>query len=452
MTSIDPTHSLPFDHANPEDSGESPDIPLPRVLFVSVNPFSDTSNNGKTFASFFKGYPRDSLAQLYFHREIPSSEVCENYYRITDEDILSNLLRPWRATGERVTSLASATSPIPTQAHTVLKGSQTARLLRQALWTQVRVQNEQLLDWLDAFAPEIIFFCGGDAAALYPKVTALRDRYGARMAFYITDDYVLPLATKNLAVRVMRSWTRQVFQDVTSNADIVLTIGEHMSRAYKREFGFDSIPLMNMVELPPAMPPPTVRKSDRTLTLLYAGSTHSNRWKILSQIADSIERLAGGGVSARLLIYGPNPDAEALTAVDRPPFSEYRGLLSPNEINAAISKADVLVHVESDDPASIAATTLSVSTKIPEYLASGRSILAIGPRGLASIEYLAQHGAALLVEPRHPEGLDNAIDALAGSPGIRFELSMRGFELASTNHDGLKTRRSLWHRLQRLVA
>jgi hypothetical protein len=39
---------------------------LPRVLFVSVNPFSATSNNGKTFASFFEGYPKASIAQLYF--------------------------------------------------------------------------------------------------------------------------------------------------------------------------------------------------------------------------------------------------------------------------------------------------------------------------------------------------------------------------------------------------
>ncbi len=96
---------------------------LPRVLFVSVNPFSQTSNNGKTFASFFEGYGTDALAQLYFHRELPSSPVCDNYFRITDEDLVHDLVRPWRVTGERVTARSSSTTPIPRRTHSPLRGS-----------------------------------------------------------------------------------------------------------------------------------------------------------------------------------------------------------------------------------------------------------------------------------------------------------------------------------------
>lgn len=64
----------------------------PRILIVSVNPLSTTSNNGKTIASFFESYPKEKLAQLYFHREIPTSNVCQNYYKISDEDMINNFL------------------------------------------------------------------------------------------------------------------------------------------------------------------------------------------------------------------------------------------------------------------------------------------------------------------------------------------------------------------------
>ncbi len=34
----------------------------PRVLIITVNPLSTVSNNGKTYASFFKDYPKEKLA------------------------------------------------------------------------------------------------------------------------------------------------------------------------------------------------------------------------------------------------------------------------------------------------------------------------------------------------------------------------------------------------------
>lgn len=426
---------------------------LPRVLFVSVNPFSQTSSNGKTFASFFEGYPAESIAQLYFHRETPSSPVCQNYFRITDQDLLRDIVRPWRVTGERVANGSRSSLRYNGRAHEALTHSWTARLLRQLLWTQVRLDNRKLLDWLEAFDPEVVLFCGGDAAALYSKVTSLADRFGAKITFYITDDYVLPISSDNVAARALRLWTRYVFRRLTSRADLVLTIGELMSKRYKDEFGFDSVAVMNMVDVPDVRPEScsaaTVQGAQ--LTLVYAGSLHSNRWKVLAKMTESIERLSGKDVQVRLRIYGPEPPREALPLIDRPPFAVYGGLLSADEIALVITDADVLVHVEADDPESMAATALSVSTKIPEYLASGTSILAVGPRGLASIEYLSAHDVATIIEPHDVAGLDNAIESLALHPEVRNELGRRAFDLALSNHGGDRTRRMLWERLTRLA-
>jgi len=426
---------------------------LPRVLFVSVNPFSETSSNGKTFASFFEGYPPESIAQLYFHRELPSSPVCDNYFRITDEDLLKDIVRPWRVTGDRVNNRSMSSLPHHGRTHEALTHSWTARLLRQLLWTQVRFDNRKLLDWLDAFEPEVVLFCGGDAAALYRKVTSLADRFGAKMTFYITDDYVLPISSRNVAARGLRLWTRYVFRRLTSRADLVLTIGELMSKRYKEEFGFDSIAVMNMVDVPDVRPESraTAGVQGAQLTLVYAGSLHSNRWKVLAKVTESIERLNDHDVHVMLRIFGPKPPREALPLIDRPPFAIYGGLLSPEELALVIAEADVLVHVEADDPESMVATALSVSTKIPEYLASGRSILAVGPRGLASIEYLFAHDVASVIEPHDASGLDNAIEALALRPEVRIELGKRAFDLALSNHGGVHIRRMLWERLTRLV-
>jgi len=424
---------------------------FPRVLFVSVNPFSATSNNGKTFASFFDGYPSASLAQLYFHRELPTSSVCQRYFRITDEQLLRSMPRPWLVSGERVTAASPSSSLIPERTHLALKTSRTARLFRQLLWTAVRFDEPTLESWLDEFQPEVIFFCGGDAAALYDKVSKVAARYGARRVLYVTDDYVLPTGSRHPSVLVMRAWTRRVFTRFAREADLVLTIGDAMSRTYARVFGIDSVPIMNMVQVPATRPRPSDKPTNQPLRLLYAGSLHSNRWRVLRQVVDSCERLANLGVNVQLRMVGPEPTTDQRLAVHRPPYGVHDGLLDPEDLRRAMAESDTMVHVESGDPDSMAATALSVSTKIPEYLVSGRGVLAIGPRGLASIDYLEDHRAALVVEPDDDAGLDRALTSLATNRELHDELAARGFALARRNHDGHRSRSILWARLRETV-
>jgi len=64
-----------------------------RVLVVSSSSFSDTGNNGKTLCSLFSNLKSRDIAQLYFGtNEEPYVEFCDNYYRITETDILNRCL------------------------------------------------------------------------------------------------------------------------------------------------------------------------------------------------------------------------------------------------------------------------------------------------------------------------------------------------------------------------
>lgn len=65
----------------------------PRVLVIAHNPFSDTQNNGKTLSAFFNGWPKDKLAQIYLTPDKPDYTVCENFFRITDLEVLKSFLK-----------------------------------------------------------------------------------------------------------------------------------------------------------------------------------------------------------------------------------------------------------------------------------------------------------------------------------------------------------------------
>ena len=139
---------------------------------------------------------------------------------------------------------------------------------------------------------------GGDAAWLYPTVRQIAARFDAKLVYYITDDYVLPKRSANVAEQLSRAWTRIQFKRMLRSADLVLTIGEEMSAVYATRFGATSRPLMNLVEMELDDECERPEASDGTIRFVYAGSLHSGRWKVIEEVSRSIERLRKSGVQA----------------------------------------------------------------------------------------------------------------------------------------------------------
>jgi len=72
------------------------------------------------------------------------------------------------------------------------------------------------------------------------------------------------------------------------------------------------------------------------------------------------------------------------------------GLVPYNEVPALIKNSDVQVFVESLEGTKSKIARLSFSTKIIDYLTSGKCILAVGSPELAPIEYFKNEDAALV--------------------------------------------------------
>lgn len=415
----------------------------PRVLIISINPLSATSNNGKTFASFFKGYPRQQVAQLYFHRETPSSDVCSHYYRIGDEEYARYHLRLEKTLGAPATTHDIPQTLISPKAIDFAKASHAIRLLRSVAWTRLDFNAPGVHQWLCKFQPEIIFFCGGDANYLYAPVLKLARELDIPFIYYITDDYVLPDRHAGRLERIKRSWTRQVFLQAASASAMTLTIGSAMSQAYRDAFGIESETIMNLVDLPKQFP--TRDASEEKTTICYVGGLHLDRWRVLLRVADSLRRLAQAGHAFYSLdVYAPEVPSEAQAQLSAHPHISYRGHIPAKEVPEALARARVLLHVESFDPAARRATLLSISTKIPEYLIAGRCILAVGPAEAASIKYLREAGAAFVVSGQGQAELDATLESALSSEPSREQAIEAGFCLARQNHDG-KARRAWFH-------
>jgi glycosyltransferase involved in cell wall biosynthesis len=407
----------------------------PRVLIVTVNPLSTTSNNGKTYASFFKGYPKEKIAQLYFHREIPTSDVCENYYRISDEDIINNILGRNKNIGKKVCRETIEERLISENINNVLKKSSIIRFIRSLFWLSLDLEKDGVKRWLDKFEPEVIFFCGGNANYLYSKVLKLAKKYNAKIVYYITDDYVLPYFSFNIFNFINRNWTRSVFKKICKNSSLILTIGDKMSNVYKKRYGIESKKIMNLVEIRDEKISSNQLKNN-DLEFVYVGGLHSNRWKVLSLIGKSLERVDKKGFRGSIKIYSQKqPEEKILKKLNNKNYSKYCGSLNSEGVKRVLNHADVLVHVESFDRSSKKITYLSISTKIPEYMSSGKCILAVGPKDVASIEYIMETKSGFVITSVDNENMDNKIMDIFQNPDKRNYYIAEALLTVKKNHD-----------------
>lgn len=423
----------------------------PSILIVAVNPLSTTANNGKTMASLFRGYPPEAVSQLYFHRDPPTSDVCDNYYRIADEDLIRAARRRASPIGRQVDRDSAPERVVPQALTDLLKSSRAIRLVRALFWTGVDLERGPVADWLDAVNPDIIFFCGGDANYAYKKVHRLADRYGAKIVFYITDDYVLPVPTCNVFAWLGRAWTRRVFVAMTKGSALVLTIGDEMSRVYEQTFGVRSQSVMNLVEVPDAAPGRSLPAGDMTV-FSYVGGLHSNREVVLARLVESLERLEARGLRGTLRVYSNHPPSRRfMKALEGSTRASFSGSLDEEGVARVLRDSDVLVHVEADDRKSKVVTRLSVSTKISEYLASGKPILAVGPSDVASIRYLRESGAAFVESAMTSESIDSTVATAIRDQASREACARRAWELAKQNHDARVLRARLHEQLRALA-
>jgi glycosyltransferase involved in cell wall biosynthesis len=207
-----------------------------------------------------------------------------------------------------------------------------------------------------------------------------------------------------------------------------------MSDEYSSRFGGNYVVLTN------AIPTDTVVRyasMNATIRLLYAGNLSLNRWKVLALIGECLEELdKEDNLRGELSIYSVvAPRGRESSSLSRSPFCEFKGRLEPLVLRQAKIDSDILVHVEAFDRQNRSATRFSMSTKIPEYLASGRCIFAVGPGDVASMEYIAQHDLGVVAISDDRNTVKTALRRIMMDRSMRARYADRGIEIARERHN-----------------
>ena len=168
---------------------------------------------------------------------------------------------------------------------------------------------------------------------------------------------------------------------------------------------------------------------------MYVGGLHLNRWKSLLKLSKAIEEINEFKKNILLKIYAPIQEINTYADYfNKYSSTQFAGSIKSYEVASALSEADVLLHIESFEENYVKFTKYSLSTKIPQYMAAGKPILAYGPIGIASIEHIKQVNAGKVICENNEKNLISDIIEFISDNELLFLYASCGFEYAKNNY------------------
>lgn len=373
------------------------------VLLISHNCFSTFQNMGKTLKALFGAFDKKQINQLYFHASYPDVDVCQSLFRITDIEIINSIKCFHRKCGSIVDKhLIRADNALfdneqSVAFHQAKKKKKYLIALRDILWGFRRWDTRELNTWLDDIDPDTIFFAAGDAIFPYTISLIIAKRRNIPLVVYFCDDYyTFKEKTLSPAYRIHHFLLKKSIKKVVSSARALVYISPSMEEEYRRLFGKTGEVIMT-----PYQNRLDIQKEPVTpLIMTYAGNLSLNRWRTLRLIGEALSEINKYDIRAVLNIYsGSKEEITDQLTIENAMY--FKGNITASEISNVIAESDILVHAESFDKSDIPRVKHSISTKIADYLASNRLILAIGPNEVASIAYLKKNNAAYIIDSKN---------------------------------------------------
>ncbi|MBQ8907579.1 MAG: hypothetical protein IJY71_03225 [Clostridia bacterium] len=422
-----------------------------KVLVISHNVFCQTSNMGKTLSAYFEGWDKAELAQIYVHSEVPTSDICHNYFRFTDSEIIKSIFT--RKSGTVLTEKDIKRDRVDSRIDTGNAAAlyQKARrrtpfiyFARNLWWKLGKWKTKKLLKWVDEFSPDIIFLASGDYAFIYDIALKLAKYKNIPLVVSCMDDYYL--YNKNAGrlggKLVHRRFMKQVNKTM-AYASAIYPICDKMAKDYGALFQKPCHVLCT---------PSTIEKPlayEKGNAISYIGNLGYHRNRQLIAIGKALKSLALDGKPSCIDVYSAETDEEILAELTEENGICFHGKISGDEVLRIMGESRIVIHTESFNERTRKMVAYSVSTKIADSLASGTCLLAYGPAEIASIEYLKENKAAFCITEEAE--LEEGLVSLIGSSELQSALVQNALALAKQRHSGSINRQMIKDTLEEII-
>lgn len=375
-----------------------------RILVISRSPWKKNNSFGNTYHNIFGRMENIQIANIYLADGMPDSDndYVTRYFQVSEKQMVKSVFRRRcrenKVGGTVVPAMVKENIGKDEYALTI-DGMKKKRwpifyIAREMVWKYGQTNWDELREFVADFNPDIIFL-----PFYYAK-------YVDRVALYLKKYFDIPMvleasidiySLKQLSFDPLywlnRFGIRRYIRKTVSKSEKLYVISEKMKVDYERLLKIPCGILYKFPDVGRCLSQYSYHGG--TVQFLYTGNIGTGRWKSLSSIGDCLAESGKG----ELTIYTPT----VLTAEMKVALKNCKVMepITPQEVLRLQNEADVLVHAEAFQMKTKLEVRYSISTKVMDYISAERCILAVGPRDIASIEFLAAHDLAVIACDEH---------------------------------------------------
>lgn len=409
----------------------------PRLLVLSNDSFSKSNSNGRTLGSLLQGWPKDRIAQFCISSDGADFDVCDNYYCVTDADVLRATLH-MKAACRRDLKDAPRIDSNRADGHVKHRKTSFNMLVRNTLWNLGLWSSKEFNRWISDFAPDIILIQSGDSYFMHQLAMRLAKRTSATLATFNTEgyyffhhDYFKEDGKMGRIVFRLYHWIyKSIFRKYMKRSLLEIYGNSRLKADYDEVFySRNSIVsyTASSLEFNPAY------ELNTPPTFTYLGNLGLKRPEALVEFA---EVLADINPKCKIDVYG-NANQTAIELFDSCKAIDYHGMVSYDAVREIINRTDVLIHVEKNDKVMNRELCYAFSTKIADCICSGRNFIMYAPAHLACSQYVVETGAAW--HARNKEELYHTLHTLLYDKASRIEKLQKAKATARANHSAAST-------------
>lgn len=411
---------------------------FPKVLVISGTGLRASGNFGLTMASLFGGWPDCKMANLYLGPMEADDSICTRSLKLglgsaigynVGRALFRNLKSPERQVKDDVQANVNVKNLDPR-----LKLNSYGVLRGLADMLPVRIGGQEW-KWIVDWSPDLIL-SPLESIRVMNLAANISTKLRIPIVPFFADDWISTMYGNSILFSLPRVSLIFALKRVLQRARRGMAGSPSLATEYTSRFKKHFSTFVCPVAVPMESPPPLAATTDSQIVMIYAGRINLDRWQSLVDVGKALTSIGNSGINVRLDVYSLAEDLELYGArINGPPRLNVCGSLAPNEVFGKLVGGDILLHVESFAKLQRKFTRLSLSTKIPQYLAAGRPIFMYGPSEIGVTKHVRDSGAGVIVDSREIDVLAEAIQNLASSYELRRSLGRAGWEFAKRFHD-----------------
>ncbi len=369
------------------------------ILVFSQASWNTSNAFGNTVTNWFDGWSDTHFFHFYARQQKPNTDIVEKYYHVSAIEIIKKTIK-FQCSGRIIDS-----------SDVVEKGTVKELNTEQEQIAKLHNSSNQIIYWgmeqiwlskiwinknFDAFVkeanPDIIFAFATSPFILEPAIKHIKvKKPSVKVVLWIADDI---LCGYNQSAWYRRGYLKKGINYCFSVADRIYGASVEMCQKYSKMCGKEVIPLYKGCSFERSVK----EKKSAPLRLVYAGNLLYGRFETLKKIISVLRIINSDECNAVLEVYSNTPINEKEKQQWFDNINAFNMSVRPyKEIKGILNESDVVLHVESFEKEQIETVKYSFSTKIIDCLESGSCVMAIGPKGLASIDYFNMVDGAIVI-------------------------------------------------------